>query len=116
MRASITGRMSDQVVQGLCALGVRIQFVRFDQATGLPVHQLSTTGGYGHAQCVEQQQGRRAAANHRALGAVWGGGSDGRRSDAVADRPDAGCGCLGGKNVRVMGVAAAGQGSSDDSQ
>lgn len=108
MRASITGRMSDGVVQGLRALGVRIQFMRFDPESGLPVHQLSTGGAYE----IEQQQSRRALADCRALGA-GGSGAGGRwRSDAGVDRPHDGRDCMGQPRV-WLGVATAGQGSSD---
>ena len=114
MMASITGRMSDGVVRGLIALGVRIQFVRFDPRTGLPVHQLSTTGG---TDADVAQQDCRAAEDYRALG-VGRCSSSGRGSaDVGADRQDVDRGRLDGDHVRQMtGVATAGQGSSDISQ
>lgn len=112
MMASITGRMSDGVVRGLIALGVRIQFVRFDPRTGLPVHQLSTTGD-----AYVAQQNSRAAEDYRALG-VGRCSSSGRGSaDVGADRQDVGRDYLDGNHVQqMMGVATAGQGSSDISQ
>lgn len=114
MRATITGRLSDRTVQGLRALGVVIRFLRFDYGTGLPVHQF-TTGGVD-AEQIDGKSGSGAAADYRALGAGRGSGSGGRGGDVAADRPAGGGGRVGGPDVRPVGVAAAGQGSSDFSQ
>lgn len=114
MQATITGRLSDRTVQGLRALGVMIRFLQFDKRTGLPVHQF-TTGGTADETGFYEQSGSGADADYRALGAGRGSGSDGRRGDVAVDRPVAGRCVLGDPDVRV-GVAAAGQGSSDISQ